>query len=128
MRFPVTLDRDEDGVWVVECPSIPGCVSQGSTKARALKNIRQAIKLSDATGTRSILDMERISATPESSAVSPLPPVDLQALFGTKHPTREMVEGCEELFERIDRGQGIYVITYKEGKPEGIYFAGYSFD
>ena len=27
MRFSVTLDRDEDGVWIVECPSIPGCVS-----------------------------------------------------------------------------------------------------
>jgi predicted RNase H-like HicB family nuclease len=45
MRFPVTLDRDEDGVWIVECPSIPGCVSQGKTKETALKNIRDAIKL-----------------------------------------------------------------------------------
>ncbi len=45
MTFPVTVDRDEDGVWIVECPSIPGCVSQGSTKAQALKNIREAIKL-----------------------------------------------------------------------------------
>ena len=45
MTFPVTVDRDEDGVWIVECPSIPGCVSQGPTKARALKNIREAIKL-----------------------------------------------------------------------------------
>jgi len=45
MTFPVTVDRDEDGVWIVECPSIPGCVSQGSTKAQALKNLRQAIKL-----------------------------------------------------------------------------------
>jgi predicted RNase H-like HicB family nuclease len=45
MTFPVTVNRDEDGVWIVECPSIPGCVSQGSTKAKALKNIREAIKL-----------------------------------------------------------------------------------
>ncbi|RYD26230.1 MAG: type II toxin-antitoxin system HicB family antitoxin, partial [Verrucomicrobiaceae bacterium] len=29
MKFVTTLDRDEDGVWIVECPSIPGCVSQG---------------------------------------------------------------------------------------------------
>jgi hypothetical protein len=28
MKFVTTLERDEDGVWVVECPSIPGCVSQ----------------------------------------------------------------------------------------------------
>ena len=44
MRFPVTIDRDEDGVWVVECPSIPGCVSQGKTKEQALRNIEDAIK------------------------------------------------------------------------------------
>lgn len=43
MRFSVTLDRDEDGVWVVECPSIPGCVSQGHTKQEALENIKDAI-------------------------------------------------------------------------------------
>jgi len=29
MKLNVTIDRDEDGVWIVECPSIPGCVSQG---------------------------------------------------------------------------------------------------
>ncbi len=44
MRFVVTIDRDEDGVWVVECPSIPGCVSQGTTKDEALANIQDAIK------------------------------------------------------------------------------------
>lgn len=45
MKFLVTLDRDEDGIWVVECPSIPGCVSQGKTKDEALANIREAITL-----------------------------------------------------------------------------------
>ena len=45
MKFIVSLDRDEDGVWVVECPSIPGCVSQGKTKEQALENIKEAIEL-----------------------------------------------------------------------------------
>ncbi len=45
MRFSVTIDRDEDGVWIVECPSIPGCVSQGTTKNEALTNIKEAIQL-----------------------------------------------------------------------------------
>ncbi len=45
MKFLVTLDRDEDGIWVVECPSIPGCVSQGKTKDEALANIKGAIAL-----------------------------------------------------------------------------------
>jgi len=45
MNFTVTLDRDEDGVWIAECPSIPGCVSQGKTKAEALTSVREAIAL-----------------------------------------------------------------------------------
>ena len=45
MIFNVTIDRDEDGIWIVECPSIPGCVSQGKTKEEALDNVRDAIKL-----------------------------------------------------------------------------------
>ena len=44
MRFIITIDRDEDGVWVAECPSIPGCVSQGGTKDEAIVNVRDAIK------------------------------------------------------------------------------------
>lgn len=43
MKFTTTLDRDEDGVWIVECPSIPGCVSQGNTREEAFANIREAI-------------------------------------------------------------------------------------
>ncbi|HHV56489.1 MAG TPA: type II toxin-antitoxin system HicB family antitoxin [Firmicutes bacterium] len=39
----VILYPGEDGWWVVECPSLPGCVSQGKTKEEALRNIREAI-------------------------------------------------------------------------------------
>ena len=45
MKLTVTIDRDEDGVWIVECPSIPGCVSQGDTKQDALTNIWEAIEM-----------------------------------------------------------------------------------
>jgi predicted RNase H-like HicB family nuclease len=38
------LIRDEDGKIVLECPAIPGCVSQGDTEQEALRNIRLAIK------------------------------------------------------------------------------------
>lgn len=43
MKFIVTLDRDEDGVWIAECPAIPGCVSQDQTRNEALNNAREAI-------------------------------------------------------------------------------------
>ncbi|HEX8163898.1 MAG TPA: type II toxin-antitoxin system HicB family antitoxin [Pyrinomonadaceae bacterium] len=45
MIFNVTIDRDEDGVWIAECPSIPGCVSQGATKHEAIANVKEAIAL-----------------------------------------------------------------------------------
>ena len=44
MRFVVTIDRDEDGIWVVECPAIPGCVSQGATKEEALDDVSDVIR------------------------------------------------------------------------------------
>lgn len=44
MRFIVTLERDETGVIVAECPAIPGCVSQGKTEDEAVENIREAIQ------------------------------------------------------------------------------------
>ena len=45
MKFLITVDRDEDGIWVAECPAIPGCVSQGETREKAAENIREAIVL-----------------------------------------------------------------------------------
>ena len=44
MKLIVTLERDETGMYVVECPSIPGCISQGKTEEEALANIREAIQ------------------------------------------------------------------------------------
>ena len=43
MKFVTSITRDEDGTWIVECPAIPGCVSQGATRAEALENAREAI-------------------------------------------------------------------------------------
>ena len=45
MRFYITIDRDEDGVWIAECPAIPGCVSQGATREEAVASIPEAIQL-----------------------------------------------------------------------------------
>lgn len=44
MKLLVTLERDETGMLVAECPSLPGCISQGETEAAALANIREAIQ------------------------------------------------------------------------------------
>ncbi len=44
MKFVITIFRDEDGMYVTECPSIPGCISQGKTEKEAEKNIQDAIR------------------------------------------------------------------------------------
>ena len=44
MKFLITMFQDEDGMFIAECPSIPGCVSQGKTEEEAEKNIQEAIK------------------------------------------------------------------------------------
>ncbi len=44
MRYRVLINQDEDGVYVAECPTLPGCVSQGSTRDEALQNIHDAMK------------------------------------------------------------------------------------
>ncbi len=41
----VYLHRGEDGFWVAECPSLPGCVSQGETREAAIQNVREAIQV-----------------------------------------------------------------------------------
>jgi hypothetical protein len=90
-------------------------------------SIKAAVKATMEDGTRSILDMERVSASPDYCVVAPLPESELRRLYGTTQPTREMVE--EMMFlEDAERGQGIYIILYKDGIPSEILFAGYSFD
>jgi predicted RNase H-like HicB family nuclease len=44
MEFAVSIWRDEDGMYIAECPAIPGCVSQGKTEAEAEINVRDAIR------------------------------------------------------------------------------------
>ena len=44
MKFIITIFQDEDGVYIAECPTIPGCVSQGQTEEEAGENIQEAIK------------------------------------------------------------------------------------
>ncbi len=44
VKFRVTIEPDEDGVFVAECPALPGCISQGKTRDEAMANIRDAIQ------------------------------------------------------------------------------------
>lgn len=44
MKYRIWIEQDEDGIYVAECPSLPGCVSQGKTRKEALANIQDAMQ------------------------------------------------------------------------------------
>jgi len=44
MKFRIIIVEDEDGMFIAECPSLPGCISEGKTRQEALENIQDAIK------------------------------------------------------------------------------------
>lgn len=44
MKLNIRVDQDEDGMFIAECPSIPGCVSQGASDAEAEANVMDAIR------------------------------------------------------------------------------------
>ena len=44
MLYRTLIEQDEDGIFVAECPNLPGCISQGKTRKEAIKNIQDAIK------------------------------------------------------------------------------------
>jgi len=60
--------------------------------------------------------------------VAPVGDDDLQGFFGTTKPTAEDVKDCDELFDEIERGQGVYVVVYQDDEASQIFFAGYSYD
>jgi hypothetical protein len=93
------------------------------------KSIDEVIEDMDADGTGSILDMTHVADEPDFCAVVPLPSEEQVRLFKTDKPTRTMIEAnMLDLYEDIERGQGVYIIAYQDGKPSEIFFGGYSFD
>jgi predicted RNase H-like HicB family nuclease len=44
MKFRILIEQDEDEMYIAECPTLPGCISQGKTREEAKKNIEEAIK------------------------------------------------------------------------------------
>jgi hypothetical protein len=105
-------------------PPGPKSPSPGAQHA----SIEDALEDSAEDGTRSILDLNHISEAPDFCAVTPLPDGVLHGLYGTVKPTRAMIEENMDFLEDVERGQGVYILLYKDGQPDEVFFAGYSFD
>jgi hypothetical protein len=91
-------------------------------------SIDEALEIADADGTASILDIMQISDTPDFCCAAPFTKSELTNYFGTERPTRADIEGSEDYWEDMERGQARYAVCYANGTPAEIYFAGYSFD
>lgn len=108
-------------------------------------SIESAIEDADADGTGSILDIQKISDTPAFLSSWILSVDEIQALFNTDKPTRQMVEDIiaerelehwkgtgydvwEEFWEIIGRGESRYILLYENDQPSEIFFIGYSID
>ncbi len=87
-----------------------------------------AFELTEADGTRSILDISRISDEPDFCCAAPLSPEELERYFGNQKPTKAMLQEADEFWDDLERGKARYVILYEGDEPKEIYFAGYSFD
>jgi hypothetical protein len=91
-------------------------------------SIREAFEDADADGTRSILDIQTIGEEPDFCVAVPLDDEQLESLYGTTTPTREQLEENMDYLEDIERGHCVYAIAHKNGQPDEVLFAGYSFD
>ena len=91
-------------------------------------SIEHAREAADVDGTRSILDIEGVSDTVQFGMVARLDDAVLEGIFQTRVPTRQMIESNMEFFDQIERGHAIYIIVYKNDRPDELFFAGYSFD
>ena len=93
------------------------------------QSIEEAIEAAEADGTGSILDMLDISDSPGMSTLCRLDEGSLLRRYGTMKPTRAMIEASPSFSEDIGgRGQGIYIVLYRNDVPDELLFAGYSYD
>lgn len=91
-------------------------------------SIEEALEISDADGTASILDIQAISDEPDFCSAAPFTDEELVDYFGSTRPTRADIEAAADCFEEIERGHARYAIVYEGDEPVEIFFAGVSFD
>ena len=87
-----------------------------------------ALDRASADGTRSILDIQFLSSTPELGCASELTVADRVRYFGTATPTVAQIEGSDAFWSAIGRGTARYVVIHDGGKPTKLFFAGCSLD
>lgn len=107
-------------------PTFPFDVSSPGPGAQH-DTIEEALEDAEEDGTRSILDIQEVADAPDFCVAAPLSAEEMQQFFGTAQPTHAMLATLD-FIEDLERGHCVYAVAYKDGKPDELFFAGYSFD
>ena len=91
-------------------------------------SIEDALESATESGTRSILDVYALGDEPDIGVMGPLSEDMLEDYFESRTPTREDVEANLNFLDELERGAAVYIILYKNGVPNELFFAGISFD
>ena len=95
MEIRVTIERDEDGIYVIDCPSIPGCISQGPTKEEAMMNMHDAV--------RGCLEVRAEQGMPEGFGEDPFNSSEFVLVeIWLRHREDALAEDSIELPDEID--------------------------
>jgi hypothetical protein len=107
-------------------------LEQKAAPAPKPRSIEELLEQEGENGTHSILDITCISARPKFAAISPFPQSKLVYYFNSDKPTHSVIEDRHEWgsLEKFTskRWQGIYIVAYRDEKPNEIFFAGCSGD
>jgi hypothetical protein len=109
-----------------ECPT-PHVPTSESMPAHA--SIETAREAAAEDGTKSILDVDRISEVADWGAASPVDDDIMESCFGSATPQRQTLrDGFPCLLESLGRGEARYLLLYEQGGPTAIAFVGLSYD
>jgi hypothetical protein len=95
---------------------------------RGAKSPEAALEQAGDSGTASILDISKVQEEPDYCCAAPLTNEETQRYFGVAEPTVQMVEGCDDLWEELERGQARYLAVVDDSGARQLMFVGYSFD
>jgi len=131
-REPLWQDMDDDEYANEPDEDLREQLTDWLRTMKAMKEpttIEELFMWNEEDGTHSIIDITDISSTPDFGKAAPLSSQQLMNLFGTEKPTKNMIEQkADEIMQLRERWQATYIIIYKDGLPDQIFFTGYSGD
>lgn len=91
-------------------------------------DVSQPLMQTEGEGTRSILDLERVSEANDYCVARTLSDAELLKYFGTTKPSAEIIQMNSGFFNDIERGKGLCIVVFENEIPLDLFFVGYSFD